>query len=140
MKKIVILLISMFVFVSFTNGQKVYQKESDTLKGAETVKFPSIQSSSSSGTLTLQATCTELGGTSDGTLILEGSVDGSSFNTITEKVGLFTFYPNDTLTITDGSVMQVVIVNSPFKFYRYSGTGTASDTTIVDTKFLPKIK
>lgn len=140
MKKLFILLVAIFAFVAFANAQNVYNATADTLQGAETVNLGVVNSSSSSGTLVLQALCTELGGTSDGTLILRGSVDGTSYVDIVETAGVFNFYPNDTLTITDGAVITCVITNSPFGYYLWQGVGTASDTTLVTPKYLPKLK
>jgi hypothetical protein len=137
MKKL-ILLISIVLAVTVTvNAQRVYTLDVDTLQGAETVNFEAI-SSSLAGTIAIQALCTETGGTSDGTLVLQGSVDGTSYVTLTETSGLFTFYPNDTLTITDGAVLQVVVQDSPFAYYRVQGAGTASDSTQVAIKYIPK--
>jgi len=141
MKKLLVLLVAIFAFVAFANAQKVYTMTADTLNGSETVNISAAKiSSSSKGTLALQALCTEVGGTSDGTLLLQGSVDGTSFNTITNVVGKFDFFPNDTLTITDGAVMHCMITGSPFNYYRWQGAGTASDSTLVTPKYSPKVK
>lgn len=140
MKKLVILFTLIFAFTVFANAQRVYTATADTLQGDETVNLGVVNSSSSSGTLLLQALCTQLGGTSDGTLLLQGSADGTSYVTITETANLFNFFPNDTLTITNGAVMQCIITNSPYKYYRWQGAGTASDTTLITPKYLPKLK
>jgi hypothetical protein len=140
MKKILSFMVVMLAFVALANGQRVYSTAVDTLQGNETVNFAAIQSSSSSGTLAIQALCTELGGTSDGTLLLQGSVDGTSYVTINSVVGKYDFFPNDTLTITDGAVMTCLITGSPFNYYRLQGAGTASDTTLITPKYSPKLK
>lgn len=138
MKRIVLFLTAIFAFVAFANAQRVYSASSDTLQGNETVNLGVTRSSTSSGILTLQALCTELGGTSDGTLLLQGSVDGTSYVTIIETAGVFTFFPNDTLTITDGAVMTATIKDSPFNYYRWKGAGTASDTTLITPVYTHK--
>lgn len=138
MKKLLVLLVCVFAFVALANAQRVYTTTVDTLQGNETVNFEAIQSSSSSGTLAIQALCTQLGGTSDGTLLLQGSVDGTSYVTITNVAGKYDFYPNDTLTITNGAVMTALITESPFNYYRFQGAGTAGDTTLVTPKYSPK--
>jgi hypothetical protein len=140
MKKLVIFLVAIFAFVAFANAQKIYSIPNDTIQGAETVNFATVNSSTSAGALTFQALCTELGGTSDGTLIWQGSVDGLSFQDITETTGLFNFYPNDTLTITDGAVSIMTVTNSPFKYYRAKGVGTTGDTTLISIKYVPKLR
>lgn len=103
---------------------------SDTLQGNETVVFDSMLDANM-----IQVVCTELGGTSDGSLILKASVDGVSFVTVSEKAGAFEFYPNDTLTIVDGAGWLIDVKGSPFKYYEVVGTGTASDTTLVSIKW-----
>jgi hypothetical protein len=140
MKKLIIFLVAIFAFVAFADAQRVYNATADTLQGAETVNLGVVRSTSSRGTLALQALCTELGGTSDGTLLLQGSVDGTSYNTITNVVGKFDFYPSDTLTITDGAIIQCLITGSPFNYYRWQGGGTASDTTLITPIYSPKLK
>jgi len=102
----------------------------DTLQGNETVNFTSMQ-----GATQIQATCTQLGGTSDGTLLLQGSVDNSAWTTLAETAQKFAFYPNDTLTITSGATWLIDIEGSPFNYYRVRGAGTASDTTEVTIKW-----
>lgn len=134
MKRIALIL-SFFALVAFASAQKVHTVAVDTLQGAETVNFGAIKSSLGEGTLTIQALCTQLGGTSDGTLNLYGSVDGTSWVKVLETAGIFHFYPNDTLTITNGAVMSVVIKDSPFAQYRFTGVGTSADTTLVTPKY-----
>ncbi len=109
----------------------------DTLTAAVNDTSTAITVTSEANSITFQALCTELGGTSDGTLRLEGSVDGTSYLTIEE--GLINYaLPNDTLTITDGAVWQFSVVNAPFKKYRVIGTGTASDTTLITLTYILK--
>lgn len=109
-----------------------------TLDTAET-KYSSIATVSASyNAITFQALCTQIGGTSDGTLRLEGSVDGITYRTINEKSGFALFTPNDTLTITNGASWQAVILKAPFKYYRVAGTGTNKDTTAVTIKYILK--
>lgn len=137
MKKLVILLVfTLFVFA--LNAQTVRVLATDTLQGNETVNFTNLRSSSSDVIVTLQAVCTELGGTSDGTLILQGSVDGLSFVTLQDQQDLLKSYPNDTLTITDGAVGTWNLLRPSYKYYRVQGGGTASDTTLVVIKYHAK--
>lgn len=139
MKKILIL----FAFVLMTSisfGQRGIVKSVavDTLNGSETVNFTLSSITGSYESVAIQALCTEIGGTSDGTLILQGSVDGTSYITMTDVVGVLTSYPNDTLTITNGAVVQYVVHDNPFNYYRVQGGGTASDSTLVTVKYTYK--
>jgi len=108
----------------------------DTLTAATTDTSAVAYISGSYAAITFQALCTELGGTSDGSLRLEGSVDGLSYLTLQEGVGYA--YPNDTLTVTDGAIWQFKVNDAPFKYYRVIGLGTANDTTLVTLKYLLK--
>lgn len=123
-----IILILGFVFVALTaQAQRVI---TDTIKGTETVNFTSMQDAEK-----VQVLCTELGGTADGTITLEGSVDAISWETIAETPSNYNFYPNDTFTIVDGAVMIVNIKDNPFTYHRISGTGETGDTTIITIKW-----
>jgi hypothetical protein len=124
MKKI-ILIFSLILTTTLVNyGQRAI---TDTIQGAETVTFTVIN-----GVGQLSALCTDdFGGTSDGTLILQGSVNGTVFETVTETAGLFSFYPNDTLTIAPNAEWLVAIQKPVFNYYRVSGTGTSGDTTLI---------
>jgi len=87
----------------------------------------------------MQALCTQLGGTSDGKIIAQGSVDGTSYVNLNEGTDYVYFFPdNDTLTITNGAIMSVTIKNPPFAYFRFKVTGTASDTTQVTPKYIVK--
>jgi hypothetical protein len=121
MRNLIVFCLVLIASVSF--GQRVI---SDTLQGNETVTFTAMQDASQ-----VQALCTQLGGTSDGTLILKGSVDGTTYVTLSETAGLINFYPNDTLTITNGAAWLITIKESLFNYYKVVGAGTASDTTLV---------
>jgi len=126
MKKLILLLVLAFATFAVSAQREI----SDTIQGAETVAFDAMVGASQ-----LQVLCTELGGTSDGSLILKGSVDGVTFVTITETDGSLSFYPNDTLTVADAAVWLVSIKDNPFNYYQVSGTGTASDTTLISIEW-----
>ena len=139
MKKIFLIFTLMLtVSVLYAQKNRVNTMPVDTLQGNETVSFEVISFSSHYKSLTIQALCEELGGTSDGTLRLDASVDGTSYETITDAGGLAKGYPNDTLTIVDNAVWQFVIQDVPFKYYKVVGTGTAGDTTKVTLKYIYK--
>lgn len=138
MKKIILLLV-LSVSVLCVNAQKVYTVDTDTVKGANTKNTKAIPSSVR-GSIASQLLFTEVGGTSDGTAYFQGSVDGTTYVTLTETANMFHFWPNDTVTISDGGTMQVVVNDSPFGYYRYSLVGTSGDTTQYVLKNIPKNK
>lgn len=139
MKKIFILLVLVLsVFVANAQTGRTYSIAVDTIKGAETVNFDLNQITGSYNYLSIQALCTNIGGTSDGTLVLDVSVDGTSYETITTTSGVMNGYPNDTLTILDAAVANWLVEGVPFKYYRIKGAGTSGDTTAITVKYVYK--
>lgn len=65
----------------------------------------------------------KISGTHGGTVILQGSLDGTSFYT----------FSSDTLTITsDSLVTRIWIVDKPpYKYYRFKATGTGTMRAIL---------
>lgn len=141
MKKILILL-GFIVSSVAINAQvgRIYTVAVDTINGNETVNFTLGQITGGYETLTIQALCTQVGGTSDGTLILQASVDGTSYITIQDDTysTLLKSYPNDTLTITNGAVGTWIVKNVPYNFYRLRGAGTTGDSTLITAKYVYK--
>ena len=138
--KNLLLILALVLSVSLANAQRgrVYSVAVDQIEGNETVNFALGNITGSYDVLTIQALCTEVGGTSDGTLILQGSVDGTSWLTIQDETGVLKGYPNDTLTITDGAVSQWVVDETPWNSYRVQGAGTANYTTSITVKYVYK--
>jgi hypothetical protein len=136
MKKI-ILFIGVMLLASLSYSQAVKEVTLDTLDNTN-VKTSQVIIAGSSSCLAITAKCTQLGGTSDGTLVLKASIDDVSYQTITSASGIVKFYPTDTHTITNGSVWNIVFLKNPWKFYKIVGTGTANDTTLVSIKYTLK--
>jgi hypothetical protein len=110
----------------------------DTLNGNETVYFTSGIFTGGEPVV-IQAACDNVGGTSDGTLTLEGSIDGSDWVPLAEQSGILHGYAttgeNDSLTITDGANITWIVEAGYFYKYRVKGAGTASDSTLVTTVY-----
>ena len=137
MKKILLTFAVLILSIGlFAQANTAHTLTADTLNGNETVNFAAVKVTGSFTTLAIQGLCTEVGGTSDGTLFPQYSVDGTSYTTITSTANFIYAYPNDTLTITDGAVLEIIISNPPAGYYRLTGTGTASDSTLVTPKFI----
>lgn len=134
MKKLSLLILITCLFVA-VNAQ--YTIPADSINGAETVYFKTFKLTKGN-IVALQALCTNTGGTTDGTIVVQGSVDGVSFGTLASTAGLFYGYPNDTLTMTDGAVGLWVIENNPFLYIRYKVAGTSGDSTIVAPVLITK--
>jgi len=119
----------------------------DTLQGDETVNFEVMEFRAPHTVLTITGLCTQLGGTSDGTLALYGSIDGTNYVLINGVgAGVITASPQDSITgadlnqitIADALVVSWVIKDLPYKYYRPTGVGTLADTTKVQFKYLYK--
>lgn len=137
--KNIILLIGFLFCATIINAQRGYLQTiaQDTVNGNETIYFYTTELIKG-GTVSLQALCTQVGGTSDGTIVIEASEDRISWETLTTTAGLFHGFPNDTLTIVNGAVGLWVVENNPFGYLRYKVAGTASDSTLITPKYRPK--
>jgi hypothetical protein len=110
----------------------------DTLTKVETEYFTVQPILGAYQSLTIQTLFTQLGGTSDGTCLLQGSLDGVSYQTLNSDFSNIDFSSSDTLTITNGAIWLIEITNPSFVYYRITATGTASDTTLVTPKYIIK--
>ena len=117
----------------------IYNLADVTLTDATTVYSGLIESTSALGTLTLQASFANVSGTSNGTVTLEGSIDGTNFKTISTVAGKFDFYASDSETIADALVMQAAITASPFVFYRFKMVGVGTQSTTCSFSYAPKL-
>ncbi len=76
-------------------------------------------------TIAIQSVVTKISGTVAGTVTLQGSLDGSNFNTVSSSYATVTSYvPTNVATNT-----KIFVVNgSPYRYYRlsYTGAGTMS--------------
>jgi len=141
MKKLLIISVMMlFAFASFSQRpEKVNTAAFDSVLAVEIVYTGNIQLNGSYNSLVIQGLCTDVGGTPDGTLILQGSVDGTSYINLAPKAQRFLYFPDDdTLDITAGAIQTVYIVGNPFAYYRWKATGTASDSTLITTTYIYK--
>lgn len=129
MKKLVLI----FAIVLVSLASMAQRTITATLDTIETVSFTAMQDVSAFSVI-----CTQLGGTSDGSLVLQGSADGNNYTTVSETAGWLHFWPNDTLKITDAATWLVGIDKErcPFNYFRVQGKGTASDTTIVTVNWV----
>jgi len=146
-----LLLILVFVVVAMTaNAQtgRVVTLDVDTLQGAETVSFETFFTTGTYNSISVQGLCTQLGGTSDGTLTLYGSNDGtnwvfvngaadSNILTASPKASL-TGTDMNQITVTNALVCSWAVTGSPFREWKVVGVGTASDTTKVNLTVILK--
>ena len=154
MKKLAFITVLFFVCVLGMQAQranKVVSQAAVEVAGAVTVNTTAIEWLSGAEYMTLQAVCTQGGasGTPDGTLWLQGSVDGTSYVTVAnlpnnDWVNLqvsdtTAIAVNDHIaTISTGLVLTAIIKGSPFAYYRFGATGTSGDTTDITVKYIVK--
>ena len=143
MKNLFVISFLIFSFSAFGQMKgRVYYLDVDTSKGADTVSFELPKITGSYSTLTIESYFENVGGTSDGIAFLQSSpdtVNGGNFITLdVDYYYLFSSYPSDTVTITDGIVAKWVIAGVPDIWYKVIVHGTSGDTTKVTTKYLLK--
>lgn len=112
----------------------------DTLKGADTVYITTPFLKWNLDYIGLQVVCEELGGTSDGYIYPQVSLDDTTYVNITSTDYLIYSFPNDTLTIVDGAKAIWNILSLPNNFYGIMATGTEGDTTKITLKYSIKGK
>ena len=150
MKKLFILMFALIVAIGAMAQSKgtTITLQTDTLKSTtgSPKSTPTITMKGGWKSLTIQAVCTQLGGTSDGNMAVYGSVDGTSWSFINGVGGHIIASPKasntgtdlNQLTITNGLVASWVIQNPAHLYYKVVSNGTASDTTKVVFKYTYK--
>jgi hypothetical protein len=138
----------LFVFIlllclslgSFTQvgpkGKSVYL-DVDTLKGADTVNVE-LPDLTGYYALSWELYFEELGGTSDGTGILQAANDTLGYVTVNSVEGAVTAAPNDTIAISDGLLQTYWLYGTPGIKYRVQLIGTTGDTTRIISNYVRK--
>jgi len=103
-----------------------YNLNSDTVSNSAT-NYVTARVSNYYTSVTIQAVVTKLSGTAAGTVTVQGSNDGTNYETVNTS-----FITSQTLTVTNvtTSTKLFVITGSPYAYYRlsYTGSGTMSCT------------
>ena len=107
----------------------------DTLNGADTIYIRTPFLKWNLDYIGLQVKCVELGGTSDGSIYPQASIDGIDYANLISTDYLFYSFPNDTLTITDGVVGLWNILALTNNYAGIMAIGTVGDTTEVTLKY-----
>lgn len=134
-------LFSLLIFISFSlcsfgqRGEVIYL-DVDTLKGTDTI-YITLPKLTGYYSLSWELLFNEVGGTSDGTGILQAAND-EDYVTINSVAGAVTTIPNDTITISDGLVTTYWLYGTPGNNYRVELIGTTGDTTEVISNYILK--
>jgi hypothetical protein len=107
----------------------------DTLKGADTIYIRTPFLKWNLDYIGLQATCRQLGGTSDGYIYPQASIDDIGYVDLISTDYLVYSFPNDTLTIADGTVGLWNILALTNNYAGIMCVGTVGDTTEITLKF-----
>jgi hypothetical protein len=137
MKNLILIAIGLIMCFA-ANAQYTQTITPDSVNGAETVYFKTVELNKG-GSVALQTLATETGGTTDGTIVIQGSTNGVNFATLSDETGLFKGFPNDSITMTDSTIGLWVIQNNPFLFIRFKVAGTSGDSSIVAQVIYQKI-
>jgi len=120
--------------------KSVKASEADTNKNAETdyIYIPAVGGFAKVMDLSIQTLCTDAyGGTSDGTITIEKSVDGTSWKSMNTTVDTDLICTNDTFTIVGAGVARFRLKTYDY-MYRLKVVGTSADTTLLTTKYIAK--
>lgn len=135
-----LLTFSLVLFAILGMAQGV--KSTTVAMNGVTVATADIYNTAGSSALSIQTVATQVGGTSDGTITLQVSNDGSNFITVTDAILIgdagITFVSDSIHTVTNGSVWGLSIKDPEWYIYRLKCAGTVNDTTsvAVDWKFV----
>lgn len=139
MRRICILIL-FIVFTLCSFGQRgkgiVQYLDVDTLKGEDTI-YISLPKLTGYYSLAFELFFDEVGGTSDGTGILESSND-TNYVTLNNVEPVITGTPNDTITISDGLIQYYFLYGTPSINYRVKLIGTPGDTTRIISNYVIK--
>jgi len=143
MKKIFILILCVSFALAANAQKRLYNNLQtqvvDTLKGAETVYFASTVKIAKGVILTMQVLSAEIGGTSDFTAFVQGSVDGTTWERITWKSDNSIYFNatdsadvarqgSEFTTVPDAQGLSVTFTSAPYPYFRWGATGTSNDT------------
>jgi len=137
MKKLFILL-AFITVVATVNAQSPSAKlwkssngyTNDTLTNSETAYYTVSELSSYNQSLTFGILCTQLTGTSAGTVILQSSIDNTNWTTVNQTNNTsLVVSTNDTLTITSTAYNTWTLATTPKTYYRLKVGQTGTSTT-----------
>lgn len=139
MKKLIILAMFTLLGVVGLNAQtftlkSAYGGSTDSVTNAGTNYLKTATAVSGTGGITVQLNITKISGTAAGTAILQGSIDGSNWNTISLASGMVTAgastgAANDTFTLTNVTSQNCswFLVQNQYIYYRVFVTGSGTE-------------
>jgi len=138
MKKFIFLLA--FVALAFSANAQVVAMKATTGNTSDTVtntgtEVLSAQVNGYNKVVTVQVLITRLSGTLAGNVVLQGSLDGTTYTTLTQVAQPSN---NDTVTLTNVAATSCIYVIEPSKYlyYRVSVTGSGTMTARISAKIM----
>jgi hypothetical protein len=133
-------LIFLFAFIVSlgVTGQTV-RTISDQIEGVTVMQTDDIVVSGKSPvSVSFDVLCSNVAGTSEGTLVLQGRNHSSgTWQTLNNDFGdQIAFNVNDTLTVVDNAAWKISIPNATFRNYQFISTGGSGDTTAVTIYYM----
>jgi hypothetical protein len=140
MKNLILIILCVFALSATAQETAIYKPEAqlagvDTLKGADTIYIRTPFLKWNLDYIGLQVKCVELGGTSDGSVYPQASIDDIDYANLVSTDYLVYSFPNDTLTITDGAVGLWNILAITNNYAGIMAVGTVGDTTEITLKY-----
>jgi len=127
------LLILAVLVVGMTASAQTFNKATawavDTLTNSETAYLTLPKITRSVESISGQVLAENITGTSAGTIILQGSLDGTTYFTLTDVTGLISIAVNDTTTIVDNATFGWNVYKPAFLYYRMALGQTGTSTT-----------
>lgn len=117
---------------------RLYTTANDTITNTGVATSDVITLAGSYKSLAVMVKYTQLSGTTGGTAVFQGSIDGTNYTTLTDAGGSVKMYPSSTLTIASAAVFHFVVQDVPFKYFKVVSTGSGTSSTKVEVKYLYK--
>jgi len=140
MKKLIIL-IAVLAFGMTATAQTFNQATVwtvDTLTNTETAYLTLPKVTRSVESMSGLVLAENITGTSAGTILLQGSLDGTTYVTLTDVTGYISIAVNDTTTIVDNATFGWNIYKPAFLYYRMGLVQTGTSTTEYTGHYLIK--
>ena len=134
-------LIFLFAFIVSlgVTGQTV-RTISDQIEGVTVMQTDDIVVSGKSPvSLSIDVLCSNVAGTSEGTLVLQGRNHSSgTWQTLssTDFGNQISWTAASTLTVVDAAAWKISIPDATFRYYQFASTGGAGDTTAVTIYYM----
>lgn len=139
MKRILTILSILVVsIVSYSQSYNYFIAGNDTLKGADTIYHRTDLLIQSSNFIGIQVSADTISGIPGGYSIIQASVDGKKWATLSTTDLVIYTSGNDTMNYSVNEVGLWGISGLPFNYFRSMNVGSVGDTLIIKTVYQTK--